>query len=99
MEAILRASDPIVAMEALADSLKDRRSPPVEILRSHGYTHFYGLEDACQGRARLPRFMRKPYKRVRKLLGSDMKRYTLKRLDDIEPRYHRILVCSRRDVI
>jgi FkbM family methyltransferase len=99
MEAILRASGPIVAMEAPADSFKDGKLPSAQILKSHGYAHFYGLEGARHDSARLPTFMRKPYKRVRKLLGSDTNRYTLKKLDGIEPRYHRILVCSKRELI
>ncbi len=99
MAAILHASGPIVAMEALADSFTDGKSPSIEILKSHGYAHFHGLENAHRDSARLPRFVRKPYRHVRKLLGSDMKRYTLKKLDDIEPRYHRMLVCSKHDVI
>ena len=98
MEAILRASGPIVAMEALADSFKGGKLPSVEILKSHGYTHIYGLEGTRYDSARLPSFMRKPFKRVRKLFGSDMQRYTLKKLDDVVPRYHRMLVCSKREV-
>lgn len=99
MGGILRAAAPIIAMEALADSFKDGRLPPVEILKSHGYTHFYALDDPHQDRARLPRFLRKPYKRTRKLLGSNMNRYALRKLDEIEPRYYRTLVCAKHDVI
>ena len=99
MEAILRASGPVVAMEALADSFKDGRLPSVEILKSHGYMHFYSLESARHDSARLPRIMRRPFKRLRKLFGSDTQRYTLKKLDHVVPRYHRMLVCSKREVM
>jgi FkbM family methyltransferase len=99
MEANLRASSPIIAMEALVDGFKDGTLLSVEILKSHGYTHFYGLEGTRHDSAGLPRIVRKPCRRLRKLLGSDMKRYTMSRLESIEPRYHRMLVCSKDEVI
>ncbi|HKP26004.1 MAG TPA: FkbM family methyltransferase [Dongiaceae bacterium] len=99
MEAILQVSDPIVAMEALVEIFEDGKLPPVEILKAHGYTHFYSLEGARRDIAGLPRFIGKPYKRVRKLLGSGGEQYALKKLDTVMPRYHRMLICSKREVI
>jgi len=97
MTAILRAASPIVALEALDDSFTGGKLPPVEILASHGYAHIYSLEGARHDGAGLPRLLRKPYKRIRKLLGPEP-RCTLRKLSTVAPRYHRMLVCAKDDL-
>lgn len=98
METILRSSSPIVAMEAFSSSFKDGTSASMEILRSHGYAHFYGLQDGSEN-SRLPKFMRKLRKRIRKRIGSGTRRYALTRLDDVTARYHLMLICSKHAVM
>lgn len=98
METILRASGPIVAMEAFSSSFRDGQSASVEILRSHDYAHFYGLDDGREN-PRLPRFIRKLRKRIRKLVGPGTPRYTLKKIDAVAPGFPHMLICSKIDLI
>ena len=97
MEGILRAASPIIAMEAFSSSFENGQSASVEILKSHGYTHFYGLDDGRSESPWLPRFVRKLRKRIHKRFGSGRQRYTLKKLDDVMPLPSHMLICSKSD--
>ena len=82
-------------MEAHPSSFESGKSASVEILKSHGYTHFYGLDDGRSESPGLPRFVRKLRKRIHKRFGSDTQRYTLKKLDHVMPPPSHMLVCSK----
>jgi FkbM family methyltransferase len=96
---ILRGSSPIIAMEAFSDSFSDGKSQSVEILKSHGYRSFYCISGGSSRSTKLPKPIRKLNRRAWKLIGRDRQKYALTRIDDVVPRYHHMLVCSKHDVV
>jgi FkbM family methyltransferase len=98
MENILRVSDPIVVIEAFSDSFSDGKSQSVEILKSHGYKNFYRMNGGVSG-TKLPKFIRKLTRRTWKLIARGRQEYALIKIDDVVPYNHRMLVCSKYEVI
>ena len=98
MEKILRVSSPVIVMEAFSDSFSDGKSQSVEILKSRGYKDFYRMDGGDRS-TKLPKFIRKLNKRAGKLIARGQQKYTLTRMDDVMPRYHHMLVCSKYEVI
>jgi len=99
MENILRLSGPIVVMEAFSGSFSDGNSQSVEILKSHGYGHFYRMSDGGSERAKWPKVIRKLTRRTQKLFTRGRNKYVLTKMGDVAPRYHHMLVCSRYEVV
>ena len=98
MENILRVSNPIIVMEAFSDSFTDGKSQSVEILMSHGYKNFYRMDGGRSSSTKLPKFIRKLKRRTSKLITRGRQKYTLMKIDDVVPRYHHMLVCSKYEV-
>lgn len=99
METILRISSPIIVMEAFSESFSDGKSRSVEILKSHGYRNFYRINGGSSMSTKLPKFIRKLDRRARKFIARSLQRCVLIKMDDVVPRYHHMLVCSKYEVI
>jgi FkbM family methyltransferase len=97
MENILRVSNPVVVMEAFSDSFSDGKSRSVEILKSHGYKNFYRMNGDISS-TKLPKFIRKLNRRTWKLVARGRQKYALMKIDDVVPRYHHMLVCSKYEI-
>ena len=96
---ILRVSSPIIVMEAFSDSFTDGKSQSVEILKSHGYRNFYRIDGDSGCNTRLPKVIRKLNRRTWKLVGRGRRKCALTKIDDVVPRYHHMLVCSKYEVM